>query len=86
MHYFSIFFKKFKNHAFIFDAFGQKTQIVGKFSENFENSIEKLHFLLYLENLLLKIEPSEITPCFYNNFFGFWRGEFPPLPPKSAYD
>ena len=26
--------------------------------------------------MLLKIEPSEITPFFYNNFFGF-DGDFP---------
>ena len=26
--------------------------------------------------LLLKIEPSEITPVFYNNFFRFGGGEF----------
>ena len=59
-----------------------------KFLENFENhddenSIEKLHFLLFLENLLVKIEPSEITPFFYNNSFGF-GGRIPP--PKSAYE
>ena len=29
--------------------------------------------------MLLKIEPSEITPFFYNNFFGF-GGEASPLP------
>ena len=55
-----------------------------------ENSLEKLHFLLYLENLLLKIEPSKITPFFYNNLFGFGRGGGfspppPPPPHKSAY-
>ena len=39
-----------------------------------ENSIEKLnfYFIFILENLLLKIEPSEITP-----FFGFGGGGFP---------
>ena len=44
-----------------------------------ENSIEKGIFLLFLENLLLKIEPSEITSFFYTNFFRFRRG-FPPFP------
>ena len=32
-----------------------------------------------MEKLLLKIEPSEITPFFYNNVFRF-RGDFPPSP------
>ena len=48
-----------------------------------ENSLEKLKFLFlfFFENLLLKIELSEITPFFYNNFFGFrGGGEFPPFP------
>ena len=44
-----------------------------------ENSIEKLHLLLFLENLLLKIEPSEIRSFFYNNFFGFRGGGLSPL-------
>ena len=37
-------------------------------------------FIFILENLLLKIQPSEITPFFYNNFFVFGRGDFPPPP------
>ena len=56
-----------------------------------ENSIEKLNFLFFFififyfcfENLLLKIELSEITPFFYNNLFGFGGGEFPPFPPPG---
>ena len=45
------------------------------------NSIENWFFIFILEKLLLKIEPSEITPFFYNNFFGFGvRGIFPPFP------
>ena len=47
------------------------------FWENFgifdENSIEKLNFYLFLWNLVAKIEPSEITSFFYNNFCLFWR-------------
>ena len=31
----------------------------------------------FFGNLLLKIEPSEITPFFFNNFFGLGGG-FPP--------
>ena len=42
-----------------------------------ENSIEKVNFLkLFLENLLLKIEPSEITPVFCNNSSGFGGHNF----------
>ena len=43
-----------------------------------KNSIEKLNFYRLLERLLLKIEPTEITPFFYNNFFQFrGAGTFP---------
>ena len=52
-------------------------EIFEKFLKIFdENSIEKLNFLLFLENLLLKIEPSEISSFFYNSFFSF-RGISP---------
>ena len=71
------------NFAFIFCAFGRKTQIVGKSWENFEifwwKFLRKIEFFIFLENLLLKIELSEITPFFYNIFFGFGGG-FPPSP------
>ena len=70
----------------IFCSSGRKTQIVGKFRENSENfrwkfyrKIEFLFFLIFLENLLLKIEPSEITP-FSTTFFRFREGDFPPSP------
>ena len=36
-----------------------------------------------MEILLLKIEPSEITPVFYNNFFRFGGGEFSPRSPPG---
>ena len=42
-----------------------------------ENSIEKLTF--YFGNLLLKIEPSEITP-FFKKKFRLGGGNFPPFP------
>ena len=45
-----------------------------------KNGIFILFLILFFENLLLKIEPSEITPVFYNNFFGFGGGGFPPSP------
>ena len=45
-----------------------------------ENSIEKLDFNLFLGKLLLKIEPSEITSFFYNNFSGSGWGVEPANP------
>ena len=81
MHYFRIFFKRFNKHALTFRAFGRKTQIVGKCQNVFdENSIEKWNFLLFLENLLLKIEPSQKNTIFQQQFFRF-RGDFSPFPP-----
>ena len=64
-------------------------EIFGKFFD--ENSIEKLYFyfIFILENVILKIEPSEI-PFFYNNFFGLGGGDLPlpplatPLPPRMT--
>ena len=38
-----------------------------------------LFLILFFENVLLKIAPSEIAPFFYNIFFGF--GGIFPLPP-----
>ena len=80
-----IFQKELTNHALIFCVFGPKTQIVGKFWENFENFwwtfYCKIEFLiLFFENLLVKIEPFEITPVFSNNLFGF-SGGISPLSP-----
>ena len=47
-----------------------------------EKSIEKMIFLLFLEKVLLKIEPWKITPDFYNNFFRIsGGGTFPCSPP-----
>ena len=79
------FSNKLTKCAFIFCAFGRKTQIVGKVLENDEifdeNSLEKGVFLFFIfkKNLLLKIELSEITPVFNSNFFRFRGGgrEFP---------
>ena len=47
----------------------------------FYRKIEFFIFYFFLENLLLKIELSEITPFFYNNFFGFVEGGISPLSP-----
>ena len=57
-----------------------------EFWENFESIWWKLNrkieFLIFLGKLLLKIEPSEITSFFYNNFFHFGGvGTFPMPPP-----
>ena len=65
---------------------------VGKFWESFENfwwkfyrKIKLFLFFNFFENLLLKIEHSEIPPFFYNNSFGFGGGwGFPPFPPGYA--
>ena len=43
-----------------------------------------MEFFIILENLLLKIEPSEITSFFYNNFFGFGGGGGFPLSPLAT--
>ena len=76
-----------------FARLDEKHKLLGNFEKILkffdENSLEKLNFLIFsiyfFENLLLKIEPSEITPVFYNNFFGFGGGgNFPPSPPGYA--
>ena len=50
-----------------------------------ENPIEKLnfYFIFILEHLLLKREPSEITPFFYNNLFGL--GAISPFPLATPF-
>ena len=85
------FSNKLPNYPLIFCALGRTTQIVRKFWENFEfvwwkfyRKIEFFIFYFYFfENLLvkIKIEPSEITPFFYHNFFRFRGGGFHPFPP-----
>ena len=85
------FSNKLTISALGFCAFGRKTHIVRKFWDNFEifwwkfyRKIEffifYFYYLFFFENLLLKIELSEITPFFYNNFFRFREGGFPPFP------
>ena len=84
MHYFSIFFKKvnkpcvktlrlWTKNANCWEIFEKNLKIFD------ENSKEKLkyYFIFILENLLLKIEPSEITP-FSTTFFRF-RGGISPI-------
>ena len=43
-----------------------------------ENSMEKFNFIYIWENVLLKIETSEMT-CFYKRFFRFGRVGLNPL-------
>ena len=65
-----------------FASLNEKRQLLGNFEKISkildENSIERFNFIFIFENLLLKIEPSEITPFFYNNFSV--SGAFPPFP------
>ena len=71
-------FPKILNALRYFFARLAKNPNVGKFFE--QNSIEKLSFKLFLENLLLKIEPSEIPLFFYNKFSPFGGGNVPNVP------
>ena len=92
MHYFSIFSKTFNKPCVNFLRVWTKTQIVGKFWENFEIFCWKFYrkieffilfyfyFFIFFENLLLKIELSEITPFFYN-IFSVSGGRISPLSP-----
>ena len=81
----------------IFERLDEK-HIGGKFRENFEifwyKFLRKIEFFIFLffyfyflfffENLLLKIELSEITPFFYNNFFSVSGGGDFPLSPLTT--
>ena len=88
VHYFGIFFKKINKPSVKFLRVWTKNancwEILRKFLINFKksNSIENLIFYFYFfGNLLLKIEPSKITPFFYNIFsVSVGGGDFP-LPP-----
>ena len=91
MHYFSVFFKKFKNPALIFRAFGQKHKLLWNFEKIFdENSIEKLHFLIIFGKLVTKNRAFGNNPIFLQEFFRIRGGgenlpHFPPLnPPMHA--
>ena len=78
--------QNFKNPALIFARLDEKYKVLGNFEKILKffdiNSLEKLNFYLCLEKLLLKIEPSEITSFFYNNFFNFGGGGN--VPPGGA--
>ena len=83
--YFGIFFKKFNklcvNISHVWTTITNCQVNYEKILKILdENSIEKLTFKLILEMVMLKIEPSEITSFFYNNFFNFGGGTFPVFP------
>ena len=89
MHYFCIFLKNsnksFVNFLGVWTKNPNFWEILRKFWKFLmkillKNWIFILFFILFFENLLLKIEPSEITPVFYNNF-SVSGGNFPPFPP-----
>ena len=73
---------------FLFSPLDKKHKFLWNFEKTlkifYENSIEILNFIVILGNLLLELEPSEITPFFYN-IFSASEG-YSPLPPKSASD
>ena len=78
----------FKTHRYFFEIYklDEKYKLLGKFEKILKffdkNSLEKLNFYLFLEKLLLKIEPSEIPSFFSNSFYNFGVGTFrvSPLP------
>ena len=87
MLYFSIFFKRCNKPMRSFFAVWTKNTNCWDILRKFWKFLMKIQLknwilLWFLENLLLKIEPSEITQFYYNNFFGFGGGDSsPPLPP-----
>ena len=71
---------------YFFARLDEKPKLLGNFEKILkffdENSISFLFlFFIFFENLLRKIELSEITPFFYNNFFGLGGGISPLSPP-----
>ena len=74
---------------YFFERLDEKSKLLGNFEKTLEifdgNSIEKLNFIFILENLLLTIEPSEITP-FSTTIFRFRGGNFPLSVPGYALD
>ena len=74
---------------YLFARLDEKHKLLGNFEKILKtfdkNSIEKLNFERVLEKLLLKIEPSEITPFFYNNFSISGGGRSLCSPPGGAY-
>ena len=72
-----------------FTRLDEKYKLLGNFEKILKffdkNSLEKVNLYLFLEKLLLKIKPSEITSFFYNISFNFGGGgTFPVFPPAGA--
>ena len=85
--YFRLFCKEITKPCVKFSRVWTKNTIYWANCEKIldETSIEKLNLYLFLENLLLKIETSEITSFFYNNFSRFGGG-VSPLPLAMPLD
>ena len=89
MHYFCIFFKKFNKPCVNFFAFGRKTQIVGKFSENLDSFWWKFYwkiaflFYFYFGKFVTKNRASGNNTIFYTICSVSW--ESPPFPPPPGY-
>ena len=82
MHYFSLFYTKFyKPSVNSFRVWTKNTKWWGIFDEI---SIENLTIKKFVEKMLLKMEPSEITSFFYNNISNFGGGRVPGVPPCYA--
>ena len=66
---------------YFFARLDEKCKLLGNFEKTLkifdENSIEKLNFY-FIFIIIFKMEPCEITPFFYNNFFCF--GGISPFP------
>ena len=89
------FLKDLTNPRVHFSPFGQKTQIVGQFWENFENFWWKFNWKIEFYYDFWKTEIKRKTESFFafgnktiflQQFFRLLEGIFPPPPPKSTYD
>ena len=85
------FSNKLTNYALIFCAFGRKTEIVGKFWENFEifwwKFYRKIEFIIiififyFFRKFVTKNRAFGNNTIFLQQFFSVsGRGEFPPSP------
>ena len=92
MHYFCIFFKYLNKPCVdllrVWTKNANFWEILRKFWKFLMKILLKnwicilyLFVILFFENLLLNIKPSEITQVFYNNLFGFGGGVISPLSP-----
>ena len=85
---FAHFAKEFPNYAVNFRAFGRKTQLFGKFWENFETFLwkfnGKLNFFYFLGKFVAKNRNLGNNIIFLQHFFRFGGG-WTPLTPPPAY-